>query len=99
MQKVYQTVIKRIEKEYKDADNHYNCPIVISYSEVLRNNVEELKRDDIDVIYNAGDSGREGEYIYRLVEQMAGVKGKVRKEVDRLQEATFTTALREALDK
>ena len=30
-------------KEYEKADNHYNCPIVISYSEVLKNNVEELK--------------------------------------------------------
>ncbi len=30
-------------KEYSKADNHYNCPIVISYSEVLKNNVEELK--------------------------------------------------------
>ena len=34
-------------KEYKDADNRYNCPIVISYSEVLKNNVEELKNPDI----------------------------------------------------
>ena len=34
-------------KEYKDADNHYNCPIVISYSEVLKNNVEELKANDV----------------------------------------------------
>ena len=34
-------------KEYKDADNHYNCPIVISYSEVLKNNVEELKAEDV----------------------------------------------------
>ena len=30
-------------KEYKDANNKYNCPIVISYSEVLKSNVEELK--------------------------------------------------------
>ena len=30
-------------QEYSKADNHYNCPIVISYSEVLKNNVEELK--------------------------------------------------------
>ena len=30
-------------KEYKKADNHYNCPIVISYSEVLKNNVENIK--------------------------------------------------------
>ena len=34
-------------KEYEKADNHYNCPIVISYSEVLKNNVEELKNPDI----------------------------------------------------
>ena len=37
-------------KEYKDADNHYNCPIVISYSEVLKNNVEELKDKNIKFI-------------------------------------------------
>ena len=37
-------------KEYKDSDNHYNCPIVISYSEVLKNNVEELKNDDIEFL-------------------------------------------------
>ena len=37
-------------KEYKKSDNHYNCPIVISYSEVLKNNVEELKNDDIKFI-------------------------------------------------
>lgn len=34
-------------KEYEKADNHYNCPIVISYAEVLKNNVEGLKEDDI----------------------------------------------------
>ena len=30
-------------KEYAEANNKYNCPIVISYSEVLKNNIEELK--------------------------------------------------------
>ena len=34
-------------KEYDKADNHYNCPIVISYSEVLKNNVEDLNNSDI----------------------------------------------------
>lgn len=34
-------------KEYEKADNHYNCPIVISYSEVLKNNVEGLKAPEI----------------------------------------------------
>ena len=37
-------------KEYEKADNHYNCPIVISYSEVLKNNVEELKDESIQFI-------------------------------------------------
>ncbi len=40
-----------------------------------------LNREDVDVIYVCTDSGREGEYIYRLVEQMAGVEGKTRKRV------------------
>ena len=35
-----------------------------------------LNRRDISLIYNAGDSGREGEYIQRLVYRMAGVEGK-----------------------
>ncbi len=30
------------EKEYEDVDNHFNCPIVISYSEVIKNNIDEL---------------------------------------------------------
>ena len=34
-------------KEYEKADNHYNCPIVISYSEVLKNNVEGLKAENV----------------------------------------------------
>lgn len=40
---MYAIFKKRIWK----ADNHYNCPIVISYSEVLKNNVEELKENNI----------------------------------------------------
>ena len=40
-----------------------------------------LNRKDIDTIYVCTDSGREGEYIYRLVEQQAGVSGKQRKRV------------------
>ena len=39
-----------------------------------------LTRDDVETIYVCTDSGREGEYIYRLVEQMAGIKDKHKKE-------------------
>ena len=46
------------------------------------------------------DSGREGEYIYRLVEQMAGVKGKKRKRVwiDSQTEDEILRGIREAKD-
>ncbi len=44
---IFYPCIPYSRKEYEKADNHYNCPIVISYSEVLKNNVENLKRDDI----------------------------------------------------
>ena len=37
-----------------------------------------LNREDVDTIYVCTDSGREGEYIYRLVEQKAQVSGKKR---------------------
>lgn len=40
-----------------------------------------LNRTDVETIYVCTDSGREGEYIYRLVEQMSGVAGKARKRV------------------
>lgn len=40
-----------------------------------------LNRPDVDTIYVCTDSGREGEYIYRLVEQEAGVSGKERRRV------------------
>ena len=47
---IFYPCIPYSRKEYQKADNHYNCPIVISYSEVLKNNVEELKSDDIKFI-------------------------------------------------
>lgn len=37
-------------REYQEADNHYNCPIVISYPEVIRGNVDALKQEDIRLI-------------------------------------------------
>ena len=40
-----------------------------------------LTRDDVEYIYVCTDSGREGEYIYRLVRQEAGVKGKKERRV------------------
>ena len=40
---IFYPCIPYSRKEYQESDNKYNCPIVISYSEVIRNNVEEIK--------------------------------------------------------
>ena len=57
-----------IPKEYK----YEVIPAVAKQFKIVS---QLLNRDDVERIYVCTDSGREGEYIYRLVEQIAGVKG------------------------
>lgn len=57
-----------------------------------------LNRPDVETIYVCTDSGREGEYIYRLVAQMAGVKDKEQRRVwiDSQTEEEILRGIREA---
>ena len=59
-----------------------------------------LNREDVERIYVCTDSGREGEYIYRLVEQQAHVTGKERRRVwiDSQTEEEILRGIREAKD-
>ena len=59
-----------------------------------------LNRKDVDLIYICTDSGREGEYIYRLVDQEAQVQNKVKKRVwiDSQTEEEILRGIREAKD-
>ena len=59
-----------------------------------------LNREDVDTIYVCTDSGREGEYIYRLVEQKEQVSGKKRLRVwiDSQTEEEILRGIREAKD-
>ncbi len=60
-----------------------------------------LTRDDVDCIYVCTDSGREGEYIYRLVDAQAGVgnsKAKKRVWIDSQTEEEILRGIREAKD-
>ena len=59
-----------------------------------------LNREDVDTIYVCTDSGREGENIYRLVEQKAQVSGKKRLRVwiDSQTEEEILRGIREAKD-
>lgn len=58
-----------------------------------------LNREDVEAIYVCTDSGREGEYIYRLVDQMAAVpdtKAKYRVWIDSQTEDEIMRGIREA---
>lgn len=59
-----------------------------------------LNRKDVETIYVCTDSGREGEYIYRLVEKQANISGKTRKRVwiDSQTEEEILRGIREAKD-
>ena len=74
---------------------------VISSVEKQFNIIKEIiNRDDIDIIYVATDSGREGEYIYRLVDKMIGTDGKNKRRVwiDSQTEEEINRGIREAKD-
>lgn len=59
-----------------------------------------LNREDVETIYVCTDSGREGEYIYRLVEKQANVEGKIRKRVwiDSQTDEEIIRGIKEAKD-
>ena len=59
-----------------------------------------LTREDVDAIYVCTDSGREGEYIYRLVDEMAGRPDKIKKRVwiDSQTEEAILNGIKEAKD-
>ena len=82
-----------IPKEFK----YEIIPAVRKQFEIVKS---LLNRDDVDIIYVCTDSGREGEYIYRLVEQMAGVTDKERRRVwiDSQTEEEILRGIREAKD-
>ena len=65
------------------------------------NTIKELiSREDVDSIYVATDSGREGEYIFRLVENQIGIKKTIRKRVwiDSQTEEEIKRGINEAKD-
>jgi len=59
-----------------------------------------FQREDTDMIYVCTDSGREGEYIYRLVDQMIGTKEKPKKRIwiDSQTEEEINRGIKEAKD-
>ena len=78
----------------------FKYQVIDSVSKQFRTVSGLLNRQDVDTIYICTDSGREGEYIYRLVDQMAGVHDKRRKRVwiDSQTEEEILRGIRDAKD-
>ena len=79
----------------------YKYEIIGNVSKQFQTVKRLFHREDVDVIYNAGDSGREGEYIQRLVLQEAGYNGRAslkRIWIDSQTEEEILRGIREAKD-
>ena len=61
--------------------SEYRYEVIKSAAKQFATVSKVLNRDDVETIYVCTDSGREGEYIYRLVAAQANVKGKIQKRV------------------
>ena len=57
--------------ETPEANNHYNCPIVASYAENIKNNMEELKADDITFIRPFVALDNEEALVKRMYREMS----------------------------
>ncbi|MEE0944706.1 MAG: acyl-CoA dehydratase activase-related protein [Clostridia bacterium] len=61
------------QTEYKDAGNHYNCPIVTSYPEVIYNNMDSVRSDGIKFLYPFVNLDKENSVATQLVKVLKGL--------------------------
>ncbi|MDI9489058.1 MAG: acyl-CoA dehydratase activase-related protein [Bacillota bacterium] len=59
------------KKEYEKVNNHYNCPIVISYPEVVKNNIDEIKNKEVKFISPFLSLDNEKVLIKRIAKEFA----------------------------
>jgi predicted CoA-substrate-specific enzyme activase len=58
------------KKEFKDASNHYNCPVVISYPEVIRNHIDEIRDGKVTFLSPFLSLDNDRVLVSRLVEEL-----------------------------
>ncbi len=84
--------------EFQDANNHYNCPIVTSYAENIKNNMEELKTGRFD-FRNPFLSFENLDILTgRLIEEFAGEKGMTAAEITQAAKEAWTELEKARLD-
>lgn len=88
IKRIFYPSIPYEQKEDEKANNHYNCPIVTSYPEVIRHNVDILKEKDIDFIRSflpIYDKKRMAERLYEVFESY----GISKKDINSAVEAAY----------
>jgi len=96
----YPSIIFEV-KEQAQADNHYNCPIVISYPEVIKNNVDELRKRNIRYLnpflpYN--HKKRLAKRLYEELKEFGISREEIKKAVEKaaLEQENFKQDIRRA---
>ena len=78
------------QNETPDAYNHYNCPIVTSYAENIKNNMEEIRSDDITYIRPFMALDNREALVTRLYQEFSKYYDIDRKEIKEALDAGFT---------
>ena len=76
VQHIFYPSIPYERKEFKEADNHYNCPIVTSYPENICNNIDAIVKGEVDFMHPFINFESEDTICYRLIEEL-GDKYKI----------------------
>jgi predicted CoA-substrate-specific enzyme activase len=75
--------------EYKNAGNHYNCPIVTSYPEVIYNNMDAVRAAGIKFLYPFVNLSDKASFIKQIYDTFA-YTGITKKAVEQAADAAFT---------
>jgi predicted CoA-substrate-specific enzyme activase len=67
---IFYPCISHEQKEQKEADNYFNCPIVVSYPEVIKNNIDSLRDKNILYMKPFLPYGSEEKMLERLTEEL-----------------------------
>ena len=73
--------------EFAEANNHYNCPIVTSYPENIKNNIDAIVHREVDFLHPFISFASEDTISYRLVDELSG---KFHIPADEIKKATHT---------
>ena len=57
--------------EFQEANNHYNCPIVTSYPENIKNNIDAIVNGEVEFLHPFLSLKSEETISYRLVEELS----------------------------